>query len=267
MHRRRRLSTKPLIVLAMIVVSILALVFLFPRSNLQNDEGAAQEYYDNNNNLFKGDLGLLGENARAVTMVAYYDNMPVFWLSVSGYVYEKWVVVPSAIFYVSTPSGPVDLSAMEKVSTKLFLNADPDKSEENREELGEIKLQDAGTGFIVVERINPIFTASGSAYVMGRYDKLEVGDFIYLTDQENSALTIKASMVSRLFSRDGKNLASLQGNFSSEEWGGLVFALRKGKPELVGIFGVLGEPVFGSDELLVHFLDINQIIEEIKKLQ
>lgn len=224
-------------------------------------------YYDNNNNLFNGELGSLTENIRSVEMVVYENNQPVYSQPVLGYIYnEKYVLVPYTAFYVPTDTGRLDILSTE-LGIKLFLKANPDKEDGwKKEELGGVIFKNED--FAIVERIDPVFGVSEPAYAIGNYGKLELGDFLYLVSQENGALTIKDSIVSRIFSRDGKNLMSVPGNSLYQEWGGVAFALRAGKPELVGIFCVIGEWVSpGQDMVFVYFLDINQIIEEIEKLK
>ncbi|MBI2626214.1 MAG: hypothetical protein HYW69_01305 [Candidatus Nealsonbacteria bacterium] len=225
------------------------------------------EQYDYNNNLVAvSDLQGLTAAVRGVGMIVLdVQKQIVFEQLTLGYIYsEKYVIVPNVLFFVPTANGRVDISESGAGYTiRVFLL--PDSGDDwKAEELKGMVFRNSD--FAVIERANPALVPKAK-YMIGAYDDLKMGNFLYLITQENGAIGIKTSEVTRLHMEKNKNLISSAGNYLYQEWGGLAFALRKGKPELVGMFVVIGEQIIGEQGMVfAHFSDINQIIEEIEKL-
>lgn len=215
------------------------------------------------------DLSGLGERVRSAEVTAYdQDNNLVFNRTTLAYIHdENYVIVPVALFHVATAQGVINILNVPEITTRIALLPNVAYGEDvwRKEELGKVEyISEIGylSGFAVVERTNPMLGPVGaSQYTFGKYADLKAGDVLYRVGQINGRSIVYHTAVNELLNISQMNLIHFQASdFLFPDLGGLLFALRDGKPELVGFVCVV-EPISGvSSQAVIHGLDINQII-------
>jgi hypothetical protein len=186
-----------------------------------------------------------------------------------GWVYEdKYVVAPIQCFYKIDAFGATPLWNQSGITLKAYLLPDSNKEDNwKKEELGKIHFpEERGLPLVVIERADPIIDVQSPRYKIGKYEDLSIDNVLYQITQINGRIGVKRTSVSGFLADDkGWNLFIGSGELLRNELGGLAFAIRDGKFELVGFLAPM-EPVIGEQNLVyVHFLDIQQIIDYIEK--
>lgn len=247
-------------------------------SNWQNAKLKAESdgEYDNNNDLVElagSDPQALTENQRAVLLETSYFNgrsRVQFAQPTLGWIYsEKYVVVPAALFYVPTLFGRTDILRSLDIPRKLTILPDPEQDDDWKQEvLGEIRF--SNERFVIIERIDPVIDVSSPQYSLGEVKDLKADNLLYQVTQENGRIQTKHATAGGVYGDgDEKNLISASsGSLMFLELGGLYFAVRDGKFELMGMLCVFGDPVWGEEgSVYIYGLDIKEIITEIENLQ
>lgn len=189
-----------------------------------------------------------------------------------GFIYSQdYVIVPVQLFYFQTFWGQMSIFNLTDIPPKIYLL--PDQGTEDKwriEELGAIKFMSEETsGFAIVERVDPIVgDVDAPQYTFGKYEDLAMGHALYWVMQSNGRLIVNNTNVSELYiNEEERNLIGFRGLSFFQDFGGLIFAIRDGKPELVGMV-CMTEPILGeSGWAYIYALDINQIIAEIEKIE
>jgi len=214
--------------------------------------------------LAGSDPASLTDSQRAILVEAFNSaGRKIAFNTSLGWIYEnKYVVIPIQSF------AGIPLWNQSRITLKVYLLPDSNKEDDwKREELGKIYFpEEGGLPLAVAERVEPIIDVQSSQYKIGKYKDLLIDNVLYQITQINGRIGVKRTSVSGFFKGNkGWNLFIGAGELLRNELGGLAFAVRDGKFELVGFLAPM-EPVIGEINLVyVHFLDIQQVIDYIEK--
>lgn len=224
------------------------------------------------------DPASLTERVRTVEMQIFnFSGSHVGSQIAVGYIYsEEYVIVPAKIFYLTVGPGPQMpvwqvKEEITNISFKLFLLADPEKEDEwKTEELGQVlnkrDIKEGKADFAIVERIDPLIEIPENQYTIGKYEDLKVGNVLYRTSKDNkNHMTVLQSDVIGLRVDGERNLVDFQGGaLFYYDLGGLLFAVRDGKFEVVGMVCVIEPIPMVSGVVYFLALDLGQIIDYLK---
>lgn len=216
------------------------------------------------------DPASLVEGTRAVLLEVYDEGGRVLYGQTTlGWLYsqeQEYVVAPIQLFWLpSSFGGRIPSWDIPGITVKAFLLPDPEREDLwKKEELGEIKFNKE-LGVAVIERIDSVIETPQAQYTLGKYEDLSLGHVLYQVSQANGRLQLERSSVMGLHTDEqGRNLINAQGTFLFSGFGGLLFAVRDGAFELVGLLCVV-EPIQGEQGMVfAHTLDINQIMDYIE---
>lgn len=236
-------------------------------------EALSDGKYDKDFNLVDlagTDVVNLAGSQRAVLVEGFYKDEKGKQQQISanialGWIYhQKYVAIPIQLFYVMDPMyGAIPAWQIPEISFKVSLLPDTRVDDDwQKEELGKIKFNE-DLQLAVAERTNPIINIPAD-YVLGRYQDLSVGNVLYATSQTNGRITIEPSAVCEVYNTN-ENLFAGSRDITFNELGGLAFALRDGKPELVGFLNVL-ETAQEEGMAYIHYLDIQHVISYINTI-
>lgn len=185
-----------------------------------------------------------------------------------GYIYsQEYVVVPDFLFYAfdGYSGNWINVLKVEELTTKVFLLPNPDIEDNWKvEELGEVRIN-RELGLAVIERVDPIIDVSQTEYTIGEYEDLEIGNVLYLAGRTKNFVEIRPSVVTGLrSSQEGANIINFQAQRTFPEIGGLLFAVRDGKLELVGMVCALELLPQSPGSVYVFALDIQAVIEYLE---
>ena len=219
------------------------------------------------------DPGSLADRARAVVMIVLDDKgSPFFAQSTLALILDNEVIVPYEIFYLPMPDGDrLPAWVFSDVSLEFVLLPDSNREDAwKKEKLGRIlNLEDLASGTVslaVIERVDPIIT-TGPDYVLGEYSNLSVGHALYVISQANGRMNIGTGIVSEVYDNDGQQLFSDQRQLLFNELGGIAFALRDGKPELVGFLSAMEPASDLKGTAYIYYQDIRQILDYVKMIR
>ncbi|MBI2450284.1 MAG: hypothetical protein HYV47_01965 [Candidatus Nealsonbacteria bacterium] len=216
-------------------------------------------------------------NFQGVVFLTVLDGKrnPIFTQSTLAWVRDNEVIVPSSLFYLPTPSGQRQPSwFFPGISIELILSPIQQqdgslKGEKLSDILNNEDLVAGGIDFAVVQRIHPVFSTAASL-VLGNYKELSEGRIdkaLYTITQVNGRIIVGRSEINEIYvNKDHKNLFGVSGILSFYELGGLAFAVRDGKPELVGFLSPMEMSQYEAGKANVYYLDIQQIVDYLEKL-
>lgn len=216
-------------------------------------------------------------NFQGAVLLAVSDGNgnPIFNQSTLGWIRDHEVIVPSSLFYLPMPDGQRQPSwFFPGISIELILSPVQQKDGSWKgEKLGDIfndeDLVAGSIDFAVIQRTHPVFSAA-VPLVLGDYKELSEGRIdkaLYTITQVNARIIIDRSEINEIYiNKDNKNLFGVPGTLSPYELGGLAFALRDGKPELVGFLSFMEMSKYEGGQAYVYYLDIQQVVDYLKML-
>lgn len=253
----------------LIVFFVVVLIFGFFLKFNPDENNTSVGYYDDNNNLI-GPAGsgpvALAEFQRMVLVQGSYNDEELFSNSTLSWAVKEQnknlIVVPLDALYFNYPGyGNIPAWDTPEITLKAYLLPSVKEDGLEREELGHISVNE-DMEMAIIERPNPTVNIRAD-YVVGKYGKLAVGDFVYTLVSANNRMRVRQFNIDEVYiDNSGRNLFSAVGG----ESGGLAFVAHKGKPELLGFLNA-AEPAaddFGS--VLLYYTDAQQVIDFAKSM-